>query len=209
MKHEQKGPVAVGPLGLAGDEQGDQIRHGGPDKAILVYAEEHYPYWRQRLGRDVPVPGFGENLTVRGLTEEQACIGDVLQIGQVVAEVTQARQPCFKIAARYTLPKIAKWVQDAGFTGYYLRVLEPGSVQAGDSVERLVSPHPALPISEINRLLYRDRRDGAGMRRALAAEQFAAQQRAVFEQRLGGPLEDFEIRLYGSDEVLTNAADAG
>ncbi|MBS1878791.1 MAG: MOSC domain-containing protein [Actinobacteria bacterium] len=203
VKQRQAGPVAVGTLGLEGDEQGDQVRHGGPEKAVMAYAHEHYPYWRQRLEREIEMPAFGENLTVRGMGEDEARIGDVLRLGEAVVEICQARQPCFKIAARYELPKIAKWVQEAGFTGYYMRVLEPGSVWEGAAIERLDSPHPELTISEINRLLYRDKRDADGLRAALAAPQLAAVLRGIFERRLAGAVEDFGERLYGSDELLS------
>lgn len=197
VKRRQAGPVALGPLGLAGDEQGDPVRHGGPDKAAMAYAIEHYPYWRDRLGRELEPSAFGENLSVRGMSEAEARIGDVLRIGDAVVEVCQPRQPCFKLAARHREPKMAKYVQELGFTGYYLRVLEPGSVWEGAAIERLASPHPRLSIAELNRLLYRDKRDAEGLRAALAAEQLADATRAIFERRLEGAVEDFAERLYG------------
>ena len=94
------GPVAVSLTQIAGDGQADLKNHGGPDKAILAYSADHYPDWRERLLMpDMPYGAFGENLTVGGLTEESVCIGDVLGIGPLTVEVSQPRQPCWKLAA--------------------------------------------------------------------------------------------------------------
>ncbi len=101
-KEPVSGPVRAGGLGLAGDSVANTRVHGGPEQAVLMYAESHYPLWRAEWGRDDLGPGgFGENLTVEGLVEDSVCIGDVLEIGEARLQVSQPRQPCATLARRH------------------------------------------------------------------------------------------------------------
>ena len=159
-KQPRSGPVRVGPQGLEGDEQGDLRVHGGPDKAVHCYAFEHYPHWRQALVGQATAqalltqPGaFGENLSLDGLTEHQVCLGDEWQIGQVRLQISQGRQPCWKLNDRFGLPDMALRVQTSLRAGWYLRVLQVGQVQAGDTVWLLARPHPEWPIDRLLRVI--------------------------------------------------------
>ena len=155
-KQPVAGPVAIGPLGLQGDAQADLRVHGGPDKAVHLYAWAHYAAWRAELG-DAPVlqaPGaFGENLAVAGLDEAGVCIGDHWRAGSAVLEVTQGRQPCWKLNDRFAVPDMALRVQNSLRAGWYLRVLQPGQVQAGDTVWLQARPHPEWPIARLLRAI--------------------------------------------------------
>ena len=136
-KQPVAGPVAIGPLGLQGDAQADLRVHGGPDKAVHLYAWAHYAAWRAELG-DAPVlqaPGaFGENLAVAGLDEAGVCIGDHWRAGSAVLEVTQGRQPCWKLNLRFGVPDMSARVQNTLRAGWYCRTLQAGVVHAGDAV---------------------------------------------------------------------------
>lgn len=156
VKRPVVGPVMVKHLGLAGDEQADLRVHGGPEKAIYCYPVEHYAKWsaERPSAEALLVPGgFGENLTTRGLDESLACIGDVLRIGGVTAQVTQPRQPCFKLGLRFGDPEIVREMLRSGRSGWYLRVLEPGLVEAGASITRSDHPNPAWSVARLNRLV--------------------------------------------------------
>jgi MOSC domain-containing protein YiiM len=132
------GPVAIGPLGLAGDEQADPIHHGGRDKAIHHYPFEHYAQWRAELG-DHPLlaqPGsFGENISTLGLTEDAVLLGDRFQLGTALIEVSHGRQPCWKLAHRFGRADLTARVVQTGRAGWYYRVLEPGHAVAGDRLQ--------------------------------------------------------------------------
>lgn len=157
VKRAVVGPVRVERLGLDGDAQADLRVHGGPDKAIYCYPFKHYTEWLAEHPQAAPllVPGgFGENLTTRGLDEPNVCIGDVLRIGSVTAQVTQPRQPCFKLGLRFADSMMLREVARSGRSGWYLRVLEPGLVQAGDLITRLDQPNPSWSIARMNRLIY-------------------------------------------------------
>jgi len=166
-KAEVGGPVQVGPLGLAGDEQADKKHHGGPHMAVLMYAESHYPGWRMLEGlEDMGPGGFGENLTVTGADEITTCVGDVLQVGGTRLQVSSPRGPCADISRRWDREWLLKQVVERRQTGWYLRVLEPGEVSAGDEVRLLERPHDGWTIDRILRLRYLTLRDWPGMREA-------------------------------------------
>jgi len=160
VKRPISGQVMVERLGLAGDQQADLRVHGGPDKAIYCYPSEHYSKWlaERPSVESLLVPGgFGENLTTRSLDEDQICIGDVLRIDGVMAQVTQPRRPCFKLGLRFADMQMLRSMLRSGRTGWYLRVLEPGLVEAGGSITIMDRLNPAWPISRLNRLI-----DGRG-----------------------------------------------
>jgi MOSC domain-containing protein YiiM len=143
------GPVAIGALGLAGDEQADLTVHGGLSKAVYAYPVLHYPFWQTVRAQakvaepDAVLPhGFlGENLTIEGLDESKLWIGDRLRLpsGCTLA-VTEPRRPCFKFNAVMGFPQASRLMNQSGYCGSYLAVMQPGTVQAGDAVELLPGP---------------------------------------------------------------------
>lgn len=156
VKRPVAGPVMAKMLGLTGDQQADLRLHGGPDKAIYCYPIEHYAKWlaERPAAAEFLVPGgFGENLTTIGLDEDRVCIGDVLRIGGVTVQVTQPRQPCFKLGLRFKDPQILRELLRSGRSGWYLRVLEPGAVEAGASITRSSHPNPAWSVARLSRRL--------------------------------------------------------
>lgn len=169
FKIQIDGPVPVGPLGLAGDEQADKVNHGGTDKAVLAYSADHYAYWRARLHQpEMPHGGFGENLTIAGCDESTVCIGDTWRAGDVVFQVSQPRQPCWKMSRRWQVADLAKQVIANGKSGWYLRVLEPGEVSAGTAIELIARPHPAWPVARAGQVMYHGKDDLTAMQ-ALAS----------------------------------------
>ena len=156
VKRPIAGTVMAKQLGLVGDQQADLRVHGGPDKAIYCYPVEYYVKWLEERPSNeaLLVPGgFGENLTTRGLDEDLVCIGDVLRISGVTAQVTQPRQPCFKLGLRFEDPKILRDMLRSGRSGWYLRVLEVGLVKAGVSITVIGRPNPTWSVARLNHLL--------------------------------------------------------
>lgn len=152
------GKVAVGPLGLKGDQQGDTRHHGGPDKAVHHYPADHYPYWQRELPSTVSQPlqacAFGENLSTTGITEQDVCINDVFELGSAVLQISQARQPCWKLNLRFGVADMALRLQSSGKTGWYYRVLTPGHIQAGDQLTLIDRPQPDWPLSRLLHCLF-------------------------------------------------------
>jgi len=170
--------------GFEGDVQADRAAHGGPDKAVNVYPSEHYPYWSEQLAHEMQAGAFGENLTIGRLLEADAAIGDVLGIGSAVTQITQPRQPCVKLAAKHREPRLVRWVAQSGRTGFYLRVIEPGEVEAGDEIRLLERPQPAITVAEANQILLA-KDDRAGAERLLTVPALSAAWREDMLQRIG------------------------
>lgn len=147
-KRAVDGRVAVGALGLAGDEQADLSVHGGLSKAVYAYPAEHYAFWRTvraqarvSLWDEELPPGFlGENLTIEGLTESNAYVGDRLVFPDCELAVSEPRFPCFKFAAVMGFAQAAKLMVQSGWCGYYLSVVRPGSIAAGEAFTLVPGP---------------------------------------------------------------------
>jgi MOSC domain-containing protein YiiM len=147
-------------INLEGDEQADtrptpqggQV-HGGPDQAVYAFPAEHYVAFERQLGRPL-APGFvGENLTVRGATEADVCIGDVWSWGEALLQVTSPRGPCFKLGIRLGRHALRRWVREEGLVGWYLRVLRPGRVPTTGRIA-VVEQHPSrVSVREIHQAL--------------------------------------------------------
>lgn len=155
--------VQVGVLGLDGDEQADQRPapggqiHGGRDKAIYAYPSEHLPWWSTELGgEDLGDAPFGENLSTRGATEDEVGIGDLWRWGDALLQVTQPRQPCYKLNLHRGFVRrdgTTVRMNTSGRTGWYLRVLEEGPAPAGGPIE-VVEHHPAgVTVLAVHRAL--------------------------------------------------------
>jgi MOSC domain-containing protein YiiM len=139
-KRPREGSVQVLPEGLAPDEQADRRVHGGPEMALHLYPLDHHAWWRETIG-DHPAldepGGFGSNLAVMGLTEDMVYIGDRFRLGSALIEVSQPRQPCWKIEHRFGAKGMVAAIIQTARCGWYFRVIETGEVAAGDSLERI------------------------------------------------------------------------
>lgn len=199
-KRRVMSPLRLTELGFTGDEQGDRRHHGGPDKALHHYPLEHYPAWRHELP-GVPadrwqVGGFGENIGAVGLTENDVCLGDVFRLGDTLIQVSQARQPCWKLNVRFGLPDMARRVQDSGRTGWYYRVLETGEVSPGCELRLIDRPHPQWSLARLLHHLYIDPLDDGALAAIAALELLAPGWRQLAARRLAsGSIEDWSRRL--------------
>lgn len=152
------GPWQISATGLAGDEQADLANHGGVEKAVHHYPRDHYATWAAELPVAAPLlkaaPAFGENISTLGMTEANVHVGDIYRIGDVVLQVSQGRQPCWKLNARFGVPDMARRVQSSGRTGWYYRVLAPGEIRPGDNLQLVDRPQPGWPLARVTELLY-------------------------------------------------------
>lgn len=172
-KQPVAGTVAVGRAGLAGDEQGDQVNHGGVEMAVHHYPHEHYAAWRAELD-DHPLLGapgaFGENISTGGLTEENVLIGDRFRLGSALVEVSQGRQPCWKIDHNFQRKGVTLRVIETVRCGWYYRVLEPGTVAEGDALELVERGHEGWDVARVFRAMFYK---GASTRELVGVAQLA------------------------------------
>jgi len=206
-KEARCGALKLTREGLEGDEQGDRVYHGGPDKALHHYAAEHYAGWAA-WHPDSPVAlgagAFGENVSTRGMTEANIHVGDVFRAGTVLLQVTQARQPCFRLNLRLGREDAARRMQDSGRTGWYYRVLRAGWIAAGDEIALVDRPCPDWPLARVIAALFPadpsivDRELVEEWRRAAALAELAPRWRSAFARRIEtGVIEDWTLRLHG------------
>ena len=164
-------PAWLGIEGLAGDAQADRRVHGGPDKALHQYPVAHYARLATSFpeAKDLLVPGsIGENLSVPGWDETNICIGDTFRLGDAIIQVSQPRNPCWKIDHRYGVDGMAKLIDDKGITGWYFRVIEEGSVEPGCPFELIDRMTPEVTVQALL-TLWREHRPDPQMLERLAA----------------------------------------
>lgn len=147
--------VKVKKLNIEGDAQADLSVHGGPNKAVYAYPSEHYEYWRHELpGVEMPWGAFGENLTLTGLLESDAHIGDRFRVGTAILMLTQPRLPCYKLGIRFGRRDMPERFLSSRRTGFYFAVVEEGEVGEGDGVELIHQDVNKLSVSGLIHLLY-------------------------------------------------------
>jgi MOSC domain-containing protein YiiM len=180
------GPLMARGKGFEGDEQGDTRHHGGADKALHAYPVAHYPAWANDLPEHAAQfgPGaFGENLVIEGATEDDCCLFDRYRLGGAMVEVSQTRQPCWRLNLRFDLRDMAARVQQTGRTGWYFRVVSEG-------------PCPNWPLTRVWRLLYRDISDHDALTAFAALPGLPENWRRMVDARLArGTVEDWRPRL--------------
>ncbi len=178
-----RGSVQVGLLGLADDFISDQENHGGPDQAMYIYGAPDYAWWSEQLGLELEPGTFGENLTLSDFESARYHIGDRLQIGSVLLEFTAPRIPCSTLARRMHDPGFVKKYRHAERPGMYCRVIQGGTLEAGDQADLI--PYQGLTLSglEVFRQHQSREKDIETLRRILLTP-IAIRERHEVEQAL-------------------------
>ena len=184
-KSPREGRVRVAGVNLDGDEQSDLSVHGGPYKAVYVYPSEHYAYWRAELpDAELPWGVFGENLTTEGLLETDVCIGDRLRIGSAEFQVTQPRQPCFKLGIRFGREDMLKRFVASGRSGFYVSIVGEGDVGRGDAIHVSRRAADSMCVADIFVLKMSGDATSDALRRAASIEELTPSWREHFRSRL-------------------------
>ncbi|MDQ3513689.1 MAG: MOSC domain-containing protein, partial [Chloroflexota bacterium] len=171
---------------LAGDGQADLVNHGGADKAVCCYPAGHYADWHRELGLDpaaFPYGAFGENLTLSGVTETTVCLGDTFTVGTATVQVSQPRQPCWKLSRRWGVRDLAARVQRTKRTGWYVRVVEEGDVAAGQALTLVDRPVPDWTVERVTGVIYAAN-DIAGAAELAECDLLAGSLRAYMAERV-------------------------
>ncbi|WP_042357127.1 MOSC domain-containing protein [Bacillus rubiinfantis] len=206
FKEPVHGPIWVSKTGLSGDDQGDKKNHGGPEKAVFAYPSQNYLYWQKELGKpEMTDGGMGENFVIENMTEDAISIGDIFQVGEVIVQVSQPRQPCWKPARRFKVKTLALQLQTTGRTGWYFRVLQEGFVEAGQSFTLLERPFPQWKIQTCNEIIHAKTPDLQQLKELADCELLAPKMRTTLEERLanGGNV-DIRSRVFGPNESFEN-----
>lgn len=204
FKSVRYGPVPVDKLGCRGDEHVYEF-HGGPDKALLQYCLRHYEAW----GKELPgsahlfrVGGFGENLVTRWANERNTCIGDIVRIGHdVIAQVSLPRQPCYKLNHRFQEKNMSRFTQERFRTGWYYRIIQEGSIEAGDEIVLLERPNPEWTVARVQHYLYLEKENFEKMEELTRIEELGNEIRNIFKNRLNKQFENQDRRLLGDSSM--------
>ena len=194
-------PLLLTKTGFIGDEQADKKHHGGPEKAVHHYDFDHYAFWKKELGHkavfDTPT-AFGENLSTSGLSEKNIAVGDIYRLGKAIIEVSQGRQPCFRLNVRFRVPDMSLRTQKSGRTGWYYRVLEEGEVTLQDELELLERRHEDWTIYRLWKAFYVTRNDYDELSQIASLEELSPSWRSLSQKRLDShQIEDWTKRLTG------------
>lgn len=167
-KYPTPSQLFLGKTDVQNDSVIDRKHHGGVHKACYLFSSEHYPYWKKLYPKlDWDWGMFGENLTVQGLDESQIRIGDIFAIGSAVVQVSQPREPCYKLGVRFGDAKIIKQFVDYGYPGTYVRILEEGRVTKGDALVLKKMSANKLSIRECFKLILAKEKDPISLQKAI------------------------------------------
>lgn len=201
-KKSSNGPLKLELLGFVDDVQADGQVHGGLEKAIHHYSADHMAHWKMQFPEraDAFLPGcFGENISTEGIHENNLCLGDVLSMGTALVQVSQGRQPCWKLNAHLGLDSLAMRFQQSGRTGWYYRVLEPGSVAVGDEMALRERSLPEWPLSRLIEARFSSGLDPDDAKTLADTAALSPSWRSAFEKKAARPgVEDTSARLDGA-----------
>ena len=186
--------------GLEGDECADTKNHGGPDRALHQYPQEHYSYWQKKYDLDVnwQEAGMGENLSSTGMTEDNVCIGDRYHWGEAIIEVSQPRSPCFKLNKRWGVENFSVHMQEISRCGWLYRVIQPGVVNVNHPLELIERVPDALTVKQACDIYFGSPLEINSLLKLKAQQRLADSWMKKVIQRLEtGKAENWNFRLLG------------
>lgn len=182
IKKQSRKQVVLKINGFEGDGVADLKHHGGVERAVCFYADERYDYWNKTYKGSLDTAAFGENLTVKGMLEDEVCIGDIYQIGEAVVSITQGRVPCNTIDRRTGCKGLFKQMIETGYTGYFAKVIEEGMITPDSSIELKDKGRHGISVLQANRLFFQQEKDQNQIELLLQEEALADKWRTHFER---------------------------
>ena len=183
-KKKSEDIVHVGFLGINGDTQGDKEHHGGVDKAVCVYSDNSYKFFKEEHNLDLPTCALGENITLLDCDDKDICLADRFSCGEVIFEVCQPRQPCWKISSIVGIKNLTALVVKESKTGFYLRVIKEGKLSKDDSFELIERKYDRFNIAYINQCYYGAKNHQDEIKEILSCKELARAYRVALEKRL-------------------------
>ena len=173
------------------DTQSDKPSHGGIDKAVCVYSLDEYTYLEKKYDIKLPDCAFGENLSILGANDSDICLGDKFSCGEVIFEVSQPRQPCWKISSIIGIKKLTAIIVKEYKTGFYLRVLQSGNITPKDKLELISRTHPKFTIEIINKIAYNAKKNQEAIKELLGCSELSRD----YHESLAKRYKDKEVGL--------------
>ena len=187
--------------GFVDDEQADRINHGGEDKAVCVYSQKNYDFFKQVHDLKLPECAFGENLTIVDLDDSDVCIGDRFQCGEIIFEVSQPRQPCWKISSILGIKRLTALVVKEHKTGFYLRVIQEGRLSLDNSLKLISRTYPKFTIEYVNQCAFNAKENQENIKEILACDKLAQDYHESLSKRY--KLKEQGIQEWQKDEYVS------
>jgi MOSC domain-containing protein YiiM len=175
--------LIISELGFTTDTQSDRSHHGGTDKAVCVYSQKYYPYFKEKYDLDLPLCSFGENLTIEDLDDSEVCLGDRFKYGDVILEVSQPRQPCWKISSVLGIKNLTALIVKESKTGFYFRVIKEGSIHKDNDLELISRDYPEITIEHINQCAFNAKENQENIKKILECDKLADAYRLSLSKR--------------------------
>ncbi|WP_350287639.1 MOSC domain-containing protein [uncultured Croceitalea sp.] len=171
FKYPTEAPIYLEKEDVASDTVIDRKHHGGEFKACYLFSSDQYPFWKAKYPHLEWNWGmFGENLTVEGLDEANMRIGNVYKVGSALVQISQPREPCFKLGIRFGTQNILKEFIDHEYSGTYVKIIEKGKVEVGDTLTLVKESDNSLSVKQYYKLLFAKEKDMDTVRLALGNE---------------------------------------
>lgn len=190
--------VAVNELGVIGDDQSEKEHHGGIDKAICIYSQKYYLFFKDKFKLNLPDCAFGENITLLDIDDSQICLGDKFKLGEVILEVSQPRQPCYKISAVLGVKNLTALLVKEAKTGFYCRVIKSGNIKLTDKFELISRNYPKFNIEYINKCSYNAKENRENIEEILNCDKISASYKTSLQKRVKNKeqgLQDYQYDL--------------
>lgn len=140
---------------VKGDTVIDRVHHGGTHKACYLFSADYYPYWKeQHPNHEWDWGMFGENLTVSGMDESQIRVGNIYKIGTATVQVSQPREPCYKLGIRFGTQEIISQFIAHNHPGTYVKILKEGTVKTGAQIELIEESKNTLTVQQFYELMF-------------------------------------------------------
>lgn len=185
--------------GFKEDEQADLVHHGGENKALFLFSEKTYEKISKECNISFEIDQmahFGENLILSNISEEDICIGDIYEIGQSQIQITQPRQPCWKLSANTNQKKMTKFIFDSGYTGWYAKVLKEGTICKEDEMKLIKRQEDDLSIELLNKLIVNPSFNMALTKKAIESEFLGKAFKESLKKRYQLKEEDKQFEVY-------------
>jgi len=191
----------VNSMGFIDDMQGDTVNHGGVDKAVCVYSQKYYDFFKNIHQLELSPCTFGENITILDLDDSDVCIGDRFKCGEVIFEVSQPRQPCWKISSIIGIKNLTSLVVKEHKTGFYMRVIQEGFMSTDDTLELLSRTYPKLTIEFVNQCAFNAKENQENIKEILTCEKLAEAYHESLLKRYN--LKEHGIQDWQQDEYMS------
>ncbi|PKG23807.1 MOSC domain-containing protein [Niallia nealsonii] len=169
---------------FVGDGVANPAFHGGPERAVCFYPYEHYAAWEKEFQTELAIPAFGENICATGYVEKETYIGDIFSLGDAIVQVTQGRIPCSTISKYNHINMFLKRIMETCYTGYFLKVVKEGQVDANSSFTLLERKQSEISVWDATNLMLLDKENKKKIEKVLLLEDLALDWRNRFEKAL-------------------------